>query len=852
MNAPLTVFPISTLETDKTAETYFVSNADFLQTVFGGDAKDTKPIVVGFSGNPNKVTKGVWFGQVYQQGKTVFSVDSNNYFSLADFHPNDSGEYRRKKTQFNALYAVVLDDVGSKVDIDRLILLPSWLLETSPGNYQAGYLLDVPLTDGLLADRLVNAIITAQLCDPGNNGPRARLARLPVGVNGKHSPPFVCRLEKWNPELRYSVEDLVEGFQLELLESKRPKPKSKKEVQEPHVEGDPVWLPQPEVNPVLTALKHSGLYKTPLGTGKHDITCPWVSEHTDAVDSGTAYFEPDANWAIGGFKCMHGHCAGRNIRNLLDYLDLQANAVRMKPTIRVVNGEIHRVVDAAELELAKSGLYYQQGGLIVTVITDPGTFETRVQDVRQPALVRALAGVARWEKYDARGQDWVATDPPGRHAGVLYDSIEYKHLNVIKGLTRQPYLRGNGSLMTKAGYDPDTQMFGMFDAREFYVPENPSRKDAEEALALLKGLFEEFSFARETDLAAALAAILTATVRPSLPHAPMFHVRAHMVGSGKSYLCELFTAFATPRKGSPSSFPADDEECRKMLLAELLCSPAVIEFDNLTCDLLAHKSLCTVLTSEHFSGRILGISKMATVNTRTLFLSSGNNVGPIQDMSRRCITINLSPQCEIPATRNFKRPDLIQDVLNLRSVYVCAALTIIRAWIFAGRPITEVKSVNSFGEWSALCRQPLLWLGCADPAVSVFEAMAEDPERENLSRLLNAWHQRFGNKPTMVRQAVFEAPRVFLQHNELKEVFEDIAEERGEINRRRLGRWIKRNSGRIVDGLRFVAAPGTRSAEAWMVESVLSVPSVSDPAYQKTVNNTEINADEYARASRGE
>lgn len=49
----------------------------------------------------------------------------------------------------------------------------------------------------------------------------------------------------------------------------------------------------------------------------------------------------------------------------------------------------------------------------------------------------------------------------------------------------------------------------------------------------------------------------------------------------------------------------------------------------------------------------------------------------------------------------------------------------------AGRP--KIGRKQSFGDsdWSDLCRQPLLWLGCADPAVSVFEAMAEDPDREN-------------------------------------------------------------------------------------------------------------------------
>ena len=587
---------------------------------------------------------------------------------------------------------------------------------------------------------------------------------------------------------------------------------------------------------MLVALRQRGLYKAPLGDGKHDITCPWVKEHTNEVDGGTAYFEPDDNWPIGGFKCLHGHCSERHVRDLLRFMDIEVNAARMKPTIRIVAGEIHRVVDAAERELAHSGRHYQRGGLIVTVVTDPGTRETRVQEIRPPALVRALAGAATWERYDARAEDWVRTDPPARHAAVLFDSTSYHHLPVLNGLTRQPYLRPDGSLTMAAGYDAATGMFGVFNAREFAIPECPTRVQAEAALAMLKDLLTEFSFASETDRAAALTALLTAAVRPSLPHAPMFHARAHMVGSGKSYLCELITAFATPQRGTPTTFPADDEECRKLLLAELLRAPAVIEFDNLTGDLVAHKSLCTALTSEHMTGRILGVSKTATVSTRTLFLSSGNNVGPVQDMARRCITIHLSPNCEVPAARTFQRPELVREVLRERGRYVAAALTIVQAWIVAGRPKTLCKSLAGFGDWSDLCRQPLLWLGLNDPTESVFQAMADDPDRETLSRLLAAWQSVFGRTPAMVRDAIKQASSFHDDQAELREVLHDIADERGEINRRRLGRWILRHSGRIVDGRRFVRASGNRSAEAWQVESVSPVSSVWTAPNTRTVS----------------
>src|ERR1019366_2569476 len=167
------------------------------------------------------------------------------------------------------------------------------------------------------------------------------------------------------------------------------------------------------------------------------------------------------------------------------------------------------------------------------------------------------------------------------------------------------------------------------------------------------------------------------------------------------------------------------------------------------------------------------------------------------------------------------------DVVRERGRYVSAALAIVRAWMVAGRPKTPCKSLAGYGDWSDLCRQPLLWLGLADATASVFEAMAEDPDRETLGRLLSAWQSVFGKTAAMVRDAVKQAAAFQNEHVELREVLHDIADERGEINRRRLGWWIRRHAGRIVDGRRFVRASGNRSAEAWQVESVSPGMSVS-------------------------
>ena len=152
------------------------------------------------------------------------------------------------------------------------------------------------------------------------------------------------------------------------------------------------------------------------------------------------------------------------------------------------------------------------------------------------------------------------------------------------------------------------------------------------ALALLGDLLTEFHFLATTDKAAALSAIFAVVVRPLLSHAPAFHVRARVLGSGKTYLCELVGAFACPGGSPKVSYPTISEEAIKVLFSLLLTSPAVIEFDDMNTDWIPDGSIKRVLTAESVAEQILGVSKTATVSTRTLFLGSGSNVGPVRNL----------------------------------------------------------------------------------------------------------------------------------------------------------------------------------------------------------------------------
>lgn len=471
-NSSLPNFETAGNKTDRTDETDFlaVSNDDFIKGIFGNIVGSERPIVVSFSGDPNKVGKGSWSGKHWIADKTALPDNRNNYTSFATFKPNDEGKYRRQKKQFAALYAVMLDDISKKVPEERITLEPSWKIETSSGNFQIGFILDEPITDPVKADNLLNSIIEAGLCDPGSSGVCARLGRLPVAINGKHKiaegDHWRCRLKAWNPEYRYSTQKIVEGLQIELKESSQQhRTRSKKSNQQSDPYQDDVHIPRADENPVITALKNSGRYKQPLGNGKHDITCPWVHEHTDQVDHGAAYFEPSEFYPLGGFKCQHGHCADRRVSALYDFLGISKTEAKHKPMIYVQAGEIPRICDAAESEMAKTFRHYQRGGLIVMVITDRSTEETSIKPLSLSNLTRVLAGLAIWQRYDKRSDAWSVCDPSERHVRVLHDATSYPHLPVLNGIARQPYLRPDGSLMMNAGYDAVTGMFGAFNAR---------------------------------------------------------------------------------------------------------------------------------------------------------------------------------------------------------------------------------------------------------------------------------------------------------------------------------------------------------------------------------------------------
>jgi len=147
-------------------------------------------------------------------GSELFTERStrNVYLSVSAFSCR-----LRRKDRFIALISVMLDDVNP----DTLPVKPTWVVETSPNNFQCWFILTVPISDIAEADAFYQAIRNAAGSDPGGTNV-VRYGRSGNGSNTKKKHvkalghPWECREERMGPE--YSKEELSEAFELGPLD----------------------------------------------------------------------------------------------------------------------------------------------------------------------------------------------------------------------------------------------------------------------------------------------------------------------------------------------------------------------------------------------------------------------------------------------------------------------------------------------------------------------------------------------------------------------------------------------------------------------------------------------------------
>jgi putative DNA primase/helicase len=512
------------------------------------------------------------------------------------------------------------------------------------------------------------------------------------------------------------------------------------------------------------------------------------------------------------------------------------------PTIQIEDGELSSLATRGEeVLIAADVAIYQRGGRLVRPIieTVDATRGRQTNIVQLKALDDVylrdlLCRNARWEKYSARSKKLAQVNPPSEVAQTILARTGDWRFPTIAGVISAPTMRPDGSLLTEPGYDKATRLLLVEPPPMPAIPEKPTREDAERALALLEALLTGFPFDDDVAKACALSAMITPVVRGAFPVTPMHASRAPTAGSGKSFLWDIVAAIVIGQPMPVLSTGASVEETEKRLGSALMAGQPLISIDNISGE-LGGDALCQIIERPFVDVRILGRSESVRVEARgTSLFATGNNFVIVGDVCRRTVTTNLDPRVERPELRQFDF-DPVDRVLANRGQYIAAALTICRAYFVSGRP-NMAPRLASFEGWSDTVRSALIWLGKEDPVKSMETARAEDPERAELSDMLEAWSEVMGTggenrrKLTDVLLKGLSISRE-TQQSELEPTFPDfhaalMAMAQRSTGRsvqpdaRMFGKWLQRFKGRIVDGRRFMFQSDAKRGNEWWVEKV--------------------------------
>ena len=393
-----------------------------------------------------------------------------------------------------------------------------------------------------------------------------------------------------------------------------------------------------------------------------------------------------------------------------------------------------------------------------------------------------LNGVVNEAHRIARPWTWAktrdgATEPrdvtlPERVAALYLDHREGWGLRPLDGVTGSPLLGPDGTVRVVEGYDPEARLW-CERVPHVALPDTPSREEAAAALRRVRRHFRSFAFADAeraaedgqpvpvvdvtkpagADESAFLCALLTAVCRPCLWLAPALLVRAPSYsgsGTGKGLVVRAICAVAFGARPAAITAGGTPAELDKRLAAALMEASAALFLDNVNAATLKSDVLASAITERPAVVRPLGRSATVPLNPLAFVAVTGNGLLLSEDMARRFVTVELDAGVEDPEARGFQG-DFLAETMVSRGALLRDLLTVWRWGRQVGDGLPAGRPMGSFHGWSRWCRDPLLALGCADPALRVAEAKAEDPRRQGVAAIFEAWWAAHG--PAAVRVA---------------------------------------------------------------------------------------------------
>jgi hypothetical protein len=436
----------------------------------------------------------------------------------------------------------------------------------------------------------------------------------------------------------------------------------------------------------------------------------------------------------------------------------------------IVTTEESKVNDQAIEAISVDRRIFQRNFKLVSIVRDAKPQSDPAGRVRRPEgtpvimeiegdrLREVLTDVANWQQFkpDAEGKfKLVPAHPPTWSIRAVLARKHWPKIRYLLGVIECPTLRPDGSVIESAGYDQTTGLLYVPGMTFPKLPARPSREDARTAADSLFEIVRDFPFKKDPDggsdhKAAWLAALLTPLGRFLIDGpCPLFLLESNVSGAGKSKLCDLVAVIVTGREMTRTGYYHDAVEMDKQITATALAGDRIVLFDNLdNGGRLGNSSLDRALTGRTYRGRVLGKLEMTPdLDLITVFYCTGNNPSLCGDVVRRIIPCRLESPMERPEERDdftIKScqcgcyGDLIAHVKRARGRLVVSTLTILRAYILAGKPAQALKPID-FPAWSGLIRNAVFWATGIDPAAGRKDLSDSDPDRQSCATLAAGW-----------------------------------------------------------------------------------------------------------------
>lgn len=435
---------------------------------------------------------------------------------------------------------------------------------------------------------------------------------------------------------------------------------------------------------------------------------------------------------------------------------------------------------------------FVQGRSLVRVVS------TRNGLVPEPYTVHSLrtrlSACADLFRFDVRSKKQAKADGSDTLIQAILAEPSWD-IPELDGIIEVPILRQDGTILDTPGYDPQSRLMYMPPA-SLHMPtvsDAPAPEDITKACTLFfDDLLSDFSFAGPADKAHALALFLLPYLRDSIDGATPLHlIEAPTPGSGKGLLADILLSAAVGHRIGVVTDARDPDEQRKRITAQFHAGMPVILLDNIA-DTLDSDALASALTARVWSDRKLGSSEMAHYPVRCIWVATANNPTMSTEIARRCIRIRIDPKQDRPWNRTgFKHSDLRAWVEDHRGELVWCALTLLRAWVCAGRP-PGTDRLGSYEQWATAIGGVFSTAGVPGFLTNLSEIYdLSDPQGSAWRQFIDLWWDKYQQQEVGVKDLFTLA-----QHVDSL-TFGKSATERGQ--RTSFGMQLGRYRERVID-----------------------------------------------------